>query len=79
MSILSCAGVYCINTIRWSNDRPLPPHYGLRHSWTNAKKAGKVWIFSRKRGKIFKMSIFSDKDFAYIGEELDLLEVLRKD
>ena len=43
------------------------------------KKAGKVWIFSRKKGKIFRMSIFSDIDFAYIGEELDLLEVLRKD
>ena len=52
--ILSCAGVYCINTIRWSNDRPLPPHYGLRHSWTNAKKGGKVWIFSRKKGKSLK-------------------------
>ena len=38
-----------------------------------------VWIFSRKKGKIFRMSIFSDIDFAYIGEELDLLEVLRKD
>ena len=32
-----------------------------------------------EKGKIFRMSIFSDIDFAYIGEELDLLEVLRKD
>ena len=43
------------------------------------KKLARCEFSPEKRGKIFKMSIFSDKDFAYIGEELDLLEVLRKD
>ena len=43
------------------------------------KKLARCEFSLEKKGKIFKMSIFSDKDFAYIGEELDLLEVLRKD
>ena len=43
------------------------------------KKLARCEFSPEKKGKIFKMSIFSDKDFAYIGEELDLLEVLRKD
>ena len=44
--ILSCGRGYCINTIRWSNDQPLPPHYGGQPQEERRQKIQEVRIFS---------------------------------